>query len=231
MVLINKSRIKTLIVSQIGRLLNLDAEIKDIRFGLIDNITLVGLRLKRDSEVYIISADADQVIIRYNLWKLLSKFISSDKQGNYPRGINFPRSVIVKEGRFCWSDKNTGLEIRRDRIYALARLFSPDDVRIRISSKVTERADEYLFGKVNLLDGSFNLSMNFSQAAEETDGYSLIVNGHLTKQATQEPQVDLFIRAKNKYLQSEFNATGNSRSPFLEGRFNLLNRIILLFRA
>ena len=231
MVLINKSRVKMLIASQIGRLLNVDAEIRDIRFGLINNITLVDLRVKRDSEVYIISADADQVIIRYNLWALLSKFISSDKQGNYPRGLNFPRSVIVKEGRFCWSEKNTGLEIRRDRIYVLARLFSPDDVRIRISSKATERADEYLFGKVNLLDGSFNLSMNLSQAVEETDGYSLIVNGHLTKQTTQTPQVDLFIRAKNKYLQSEFNATGSSRSPFLEGRFNLLNRIILPFRA
>jgi len=231
MVLINKSRVKMLIASQIGRLLNVDAEIRDIRFGLINNITLVDLRLRQDSEVYIISADADQVIIRYNLWKLLSKFISSDKQENYPRGINFPRSVIVKEGRFCWSEKNTGLEIRRDRIYALARLFSPDDVRIRISSKATERADEYLFGKVNLLDGSFNLSMNLSQAVEGTDGYSLIVNGRLTKQTTQEPQVDLFIRTKNKYLQSEFNATGSSRSPFLEGRFNLLNRIILPFRA
>ncbi len=231
MVLINKSRVKMLIAREIGRLLNVDAEIRDIRFGLIDNITLVDLRAKRDSEVYIISADADQVIIRYNLWALLSKFISSDKQGNYPRGLNFPRSVIVKEGRFCWSEKNTGLEVRRDRIYALARLFSPDDVRIRISSKATERADQYLFGKVNLLDGSFNLSMNFSQAVEESDGYSLIVNGRLTKQPSQAPQVDLFIRTKNKYLQSEFNATGSSRSPFLEGRFNLLNRIILPFRA
>ncbi len=231
-VLINKSRVKILIAREIDRLLNADAEIRDIRFGLINNITLVDLRLKRDSEAYIISADAEQVIIRYNLWALLSKFISSDKQGNYPRDLNFPRSVIVKEGRFCWSEKNTGLEIRRDRIYALARLFNPDDVRIRISSKATERADEYLFGKVNLLDGSFNLSMNFSQAVEETDGYSLIVSGQVTKEtATQAPQLDLFIRGKNKYLQSEFNATGSSRSPFLEGRFNLLNRIILPFRA
>ena len=236
MVLVNKSRVKMLIASEIDRLLNVDAEIKDIRFGLIDNVTLIDLRLKRDSEACIVSADADQVIIRYNLWALVSKFISSVKQGNYQgnylEGINFPRSVIVKEGRFCWSEKNTDLEIRRDRIYGLARLFSPDDVRIRVSSKATERADEYLFGKVNLLDGSFNLSMNFSQAAEETGGYSLVINGRLTKEtAAQEPQLDLFIRTKNKYLQSEFNATGSSRTPYLEGRFNLLNRIILPFRA
>jgi len=50
MVLINKSRVKMLIASQIGRLLNVDAEIRDIRFGLINNITLVDLRVKRDSE-------------------------------------------------------------------------------------------------------------------------------------------------------------------------------------
>jgi len=231
MVLINKSKIKTLIAGEIGRLLDVDAEIRDIRFGLIDNITLVGLRLNQDSEVYTISADVEQVTIRYNLWKLLPKFISSYKQGSYPRGINFPRSVIVKEGRFCWSEKNTGLEIKRDRIYALAKLFSPDDVKIRISSKATETADEYLFGKVSLLDGSFDLSMNFSQALEGTDGYSIIVNGQITKQAAQEPQVDLFIRAKSKYLESEFNATGSSRSPSLKGRFNLLNRIIQPFNA
>ena len=231
MALANKSRIKTVITRKIGRFLNADAEIRDIKFGLIDNITLLDLKLEMDSDTQIISADAERVIIRYNIWNLLSKFLSLNKQEDYPNGFSFPRSLIVEEGKFRWRQRSTGLEIRRSRIYAFARLYNPEDIRVRISSKETEMAGEYLSGKINLTNGSFDLSLNFSQTAGGPDGYSLIANGQIAKEADQDPRMDLFVKAKNKYLQSEFNARGSSGRIFLEGRFNLLNHIILPFSA
>ena len=96
------------IPSFISIVLNADVEIRDIKFGLIDNITLLDLKLEMDSDAQIVSADAERVIIRYSIWNLLSKFLSlnKNKQEDYPNGFSFPRSLIVEEGKFYWRQKH-----------------------------------------------------------------------------------------------------------------------------
>ncbi|MEA3328681.1 MAG: hypothetical protein U9Q08_02990 [Candidatus Omnitrophota bacterium] len=205
---------KLYIVNRISRILNMEVSAKKVRFGLVNNLIIDNVCVRRKSSRFAFSAGFDKVIIRYKLWDMVLRKFDS------------PQIVIISKGKLRWRDEITGVAVEKENVYGTVRFSDVANYKVELRS-----GQSYLYGRIDPPNDAFNLSLSFSQGIEEEDDFLLTVDGQLAKQISKPLDCNLLINAESRCLRVAFNLKGGLEKSWLEGNFNFLDRMTVPFKG
>lgn len=166
-------------------------------------------------------------------------------------------NVLVRDGRIIWEDTDGGLRLERSHIHGTVEAVGLKKAKVGFVSA----GDIYLSGYIYPGDAAYSLTLRLHELDLEgmidlplpisqitgtifldekriglrklsgsIGALAVNLNGEISHYLA-EPQIDLSVSARNRYLDGRFTAQGDLRHSRLCGTFNLADRITVPFQA
>lgn len=245
-------RFSSLVEHRLGEVVGQTVTIRAAKVGLFNNLVIEGLsilpRSEPDGEPVV---KVEKVALNYRLWdmmlgrfdrprliKLLSPTLSlkgtkiADLFMPWRGPLSGEASVLICDGKLNWQSPQQRFRMEIEPIYGTVEFFSSKAARISLSSR-GKRSNFDLWGQTHPGNGTYNLTLRLCGLTLELPSVGDLrvdLSGELFGYAANS-QLDVSVRAKNRYLETTFDIKGELPRPHLDGSFSLADRFIIPFQG
>lgn len=223
-------RLSLLVAKKIGQVVGQEVDIRGVKVGLFNHITVEDLCIFAPSQPGIEpKLECEKLILNYRLWDIISgrgwqprliklvsptiRFKGIDEMrllrvlGSLGGGV----SVLVSDGRIIWQPHEGFIILEGAHIYGTIRPLGPSRLKVMFSSR--EWGNLKLSGDINPVEASYNLVISMDR----------LDIGGLTS-------IPAYISDLSGTILFD-EKRGELHRPSLEGTFNLVDRFQIPFRA